>query len=133
MNHRSTLVLAITATALAFLAAPTWIGCANPSNLIYTNFEKPYPGTEPDSVEITTLRLLKPPYLEIGHIYVEEESLEHAVQIAKRRAADMGGHLIVDARAGIDVTQIGTILVIPVFDRSYFVKGIVVRRRDPHP
>jgi hypothetical protein len=104
-------------------------GCSLPSNSVLTNFEKDYPRTDPDSVRITTHRLLKPPYLEVGYVYAQEETLERAQDAARRRAAEMGGRLIVDARAGITITQIGSILFFPIYDRSYFVRGIVVRQK----
>lgn len=104
-------------------------GCTIPSNSVLTNFAKDYPKTDPDSVRITTHRLLKPPYLEVGYVYAQEETLERAKDSARRRAAEMGGRLIVDARAGITITQIGSILFFPVYDRSYFVRGIVVRQK----
>ncbi len=102
-------------------------GCALPSNSVLTNFERDYPKTDADSVRITTHRLLKPPYLEVGYVYAQEGTLERAQDTARRRAAEMGGNLIVDARGGIMITQIGSILFFPVFERSYFVRGIIVR------
>ncbi|HSQ76925.1 MAG TPA: hypothetical protein VLT13_15295 [Bacteroidota bacterium] len=119
--------------ALALLFMAMCAGCVNPSGSTYTNFEKEYPPTVPDSVEITTEQLLRPPYLEIGYLYVQESSLDRAQEAARARAAQMGGHKIVDARAGITVTQIGSIIVVPVFDRSFFVRGTVVRHKPIAP
>lgn len=124
MKLRSCCIVTST-IAIAVVAAAT--GCAPPTNVSATNFEKTYPKTVPDSVVITTERLLRSPYLEVGFLYVEEPTLEHARKIARLRAAEMGGHCIVDARAGINITQVGSFIV-PLYDRSYFIKGIVVRR-----
>ena len=55
-----------------------------------TNFRRSYAPVEPDSVEITTRLLLKPPYLEVGHIYVEDNTMEKATLTAKQRAAEVG-------------------------------------------
>ena len=117
----------LTAAVIAAIAIATVTGCSPPTNVSATNFEKSYPRTVPDLVVITTERLLKPPYLEVGYLYVEEPTLEHARKIAQLRASEMGGHLIVDARAGINITQVGSFIV-PLYDRSFFIKGIVVRR-----
>jgi len=96
-----------------------------------TNFRRSYGRVEPDSVEITTRLLLKPPYLEVGHIYVEDNTMEKASSTARQRAAEVGGTMIVDARAGVVIRNVGTFIAIPLFDKRYFVKGIVVRRRGP--
>ena len=126
MVIRSILVLLCLSCFLGLLSS----GCTVPRNMTLTNFRRSYAPVEPDSVEITTL-LLKPPYLEVGHIYVEDNTMEKATLTAKQRAAEVGGTMIVDARAGLMIRNVGTLLVIPLFDKMYFVKGVVVRRRDP--
>lgn len=117
------------AAGLCVAALLILAGCTLPSNSALTNFERDYPQTHPDSVRITTERLLKPPFLEIGYVYVQEETLERAQESARRRAAEMGGQLVVNARAGITITQVGALLFFPIYDRSYFVRGIVVREK----
>jgi hypothetical protein len=111
--------------------ALTSIGCTVPRNLTLTNFRKEYPGTKADSIEITTRALLKPPSLEVGYMYVEENSLEKATMTARRQAAEAGGTMIVDARVGVRIRNVGYFLFFPLFDRMYFVKGVVVRRGSP--
>lgn len=104
-------------------------GCANPSVLVLTNFEKEYHAVDPDSVRITTESPTTPPYLEIGYIYMQDNALDDVMRISRKRAAEAGGEAIMNARVGINVTQVGNILTFPVYDHSFFVRGIVVRRK----
>jgi len=104
-------------------------GCANPSVLVLTNFNKEYGAVHPDSVRITTELPTTPPYLEIGYIYMQDVTLEEVMRLSRKRAAEAGGQAIMNARVGINVTQVGNILTFPIYDHSFFVRGIVVRRK----
>ena len=117
------------ARLLIVMAASALMGCANPSTLVLTNFGKSFHAVEPDSVRITTEMFPTPPYMEIGYIYQEEEKLEDAVRLSRKRAGEVGGEAIMNARVGVSVTQVGNILTFPIYDRSYFVRGIVVKRK----
>lgn len=104
-------------------------GCTNPSVLVLTNFAKSYGSVEPDSVKITTELPQTPPYLEIGYIYMQDDKLTDVISLSRKRAAEVGGEAIMNARVGVNVSQVGTILTFPIFDRSFFVRGIVVKRK----
>ena len=123
MNAR--IAHAIVLTAGVLLAA----GCANPSVLVLTNFGKEYGPVNPDSVRITTELPTTPPYLEIGYIYMQDAGLDEVMRLSRKRAAEAGGEAIMNVRVGVNVTQVGNILTFPIYDHSYFVRGIVVRRK----
>ena len=67
------------------------------------------------------------PYAEVGYVYVQAPSLEAAIQESRERAAQSGGHMIIDIRAGIKVNQVGSLLFIPMYDIAFFLRGMVIR------
>ena len=115
----------LTILATCVLAA----GCSNPSNLVLTNFKTEKAELDPDSVQVTTERLPSPPFLELGYIYAQAGSLEAAVRDARIRSARIGGTVIMNARVGLNITQVGAIVVFPVYDRSFSIRGIVAKER----
>jgi hypothetical protein len=117
------------ARLLIVMAASVLMSCANPSTLVLTNFGKPFHAVDPDSVRITTEVFSTPPYMEIGYLYLEEAKLEDVVRLSRKRAGEVGGEAIMNARVGVSVTQVGNILTFPIYDRSYFVRGIIVKRK----
>ena len=117
---------------VALLAAAGLVlaGCYNPINIVLTNFKNPTGAADPDSVRVTTERLSTPPYLELGYVYAQAASLDEAVRQAKVRSAKVGGTTIMNARAGINITRSGAVIVFPIFDRSFFLRGIVVKEKS---
>jgi len=113
--------------AAALIAA----GCANPSVVVLTSDETYYPAEKPDSVRITTEILPSPPYKEIGYLFIQESELGNVVRLSRKRAGEVGGEAIMNARVGVNVKQVGSFLSFPVFDKAYFVRGVVVRRKAP--
>lgn len=102
-------------------------GCTRPSLITLTNYQKTYPKTLADSIRITTLQTISTPYIEVGYLYVQAQSLEDALQESRKKAAESGGHMIIDSRAGIRVTQVGSLLFIPMYDTAFFLRGMVIR------
>ena len=96
-----------------------------------TGDETPYPAVKPDSVRITTEILPSPPYKEIGYLFIQESELGNVVRLSRKRAGEVGGEAIMNARVGVNVKQVGSFLSFPVFDKAYFVRGVVVRRKAP--
>jgi len=113
-----------------FLAALLALQCANPSVVVLTNNGITYPTVEPDSVRITTELISGPGYAEIGYLFIQDNDLERVVRLSRKRAGAVGGQAIMNARIGVNIKQVGSFLAIPIFDQSYFVKGVVVRRRS---
>lgn len=102
-------------------------GCVRPSLLVLTNYEREYPKTTPESIGITTVQNLSKPITEIGYMYVRASSLTEALKEAREKAAQSGGEMIIDMRAEVQITQVGAILFLPVYDTSYSIEGIVIR------
>jgi hypothetical protein len=105
----------------------TTSGCTRPSLVVLTNYEKTYPKTLPDSIRITTQEKISTPYTEVGYLYVQAATLEDAVLESRKRAAQSGGDMIIGSRAGIQVTQVGSLLFFPMHDTSFFLRGMVIR------
>ncbi len=111
------------------LVALLWMtsGCTRPSLVVLTNYGKTYPKTLPDSIRITTQEKISRPYTEVGYLYVQAATLEDAVGESKKMAAQSGGDMIIDSRAGVRVTQVGSFLFLPMHDTSFFLRGMVIR------
>jgi hypothetical protein len=109
------------------------IGCVRPSLVVLTNYEKNYPKTSPAEIVLTTESTVSKPITEVGYVYARASSLEQALKEAREKAADSGGDMIIDVRAEAQVTQVGSLIFIPLYDTSYSIKGMVVRLiRDPN-
>ncbi len=115
-------ILLATAALIAF-------GCANESVVVLTNNGTYFPAVKPDSVHITTEFLPSESYVEVGYLYMQESGLENVVRLSRKRAGEVGGEAIMNARVGVKVKQSGSFLSFPIYDRAYFVRGIVVRRK----
>ncbi|MDH3252280.1 MAG: hypothetical protein OEM41_05765 [Ignavibacteria bacterium] len=102
-------------------------GCTRPSLVALTNYQRTYPKTEADSVRITTEQKISTPYTEVGYVYVQAPTLEDAVKESRKKAAQSGGHMIIDTRAGVRVTQVGSFLFIPMYDTAFYLRGMVIR------
>ncbi len=108
-------------------------GCARPSLVVLTNYEREYPKTSPEDIILTTERSVSRPITEIGYVYVKSNSLDQALKEAREKTAESGGDMIIDMRAEVEVTQVGSLLFVPLYDTSYSIRGMVVRLiRDPN-
>ncbi len=107
------------------------LSCANESVVVLTNDGKYYPAVRPDSVRITTEMPSDHTYVEIGYLFMQESQLENVINLSRKRAAEVGGEAIMNARIGVNVKQMGSFLTFPIYDRAYFVRGVVVRRKAP--
>lgn len=119
-------------TVLPFLpvvAALSVLSCANESVVVLTNGGTSFPAVKPDSVRITTELLPPDAYLEIGYLFMQESQLENVVRLSRKRAGEVGGEAIMNARVGVTVKQMGSFLSFPIYDQAYFVRGVVVRRK----
>lgn len=119
-------------TVLAFLpiaAALITLSCANESIVVLTNNGKYYPAVKSDSVRITTELLSDSSYAEIGYLFMQGSPLENVITLSRKRAGEVGGQAIMNARVGVNVKQMGSFLSFPIYDQAYFVRGVVVRRK----
>lgn len=119
-------------TILPFLpvaAALLMLSCANESVVVLTNKGTHYPAVKPDSVRITTEFLPSESYIEIAYLYMQESELEKVVSLSRKRAAEVGGEAIMNARVGVRVKQSGSFFSFPIYDRAYFVRGVIVKRK----
>jgi hypothetical protein len=111
------------------LVATIWAtsGCTRPSLIVLTNYERTYPKTLADSIRITTQEKISTPYTEVGYLYVQAHTLDNAIEESRKKAAQSGGNMILGTRAGIQVTQVGSLLFFPMYDTAFFLRGMVIR------
>jgi hypothetical protein len=99
--------------------------------VVLTNHGTYYPAVKPDSVRITTEFPANSNYTEIGYLFIQDTQLESVVRLSRKRAGEVGGEAIMNARVGVNVKQVGSFLTLPIYDKSYFVRGVVIRRKAP--
>jgi hypothetical protein len=116
-------------SCLPIATALITLQCVNPSVVVLTNNGVTLPSVVSDSVRITTEFMPDRGYMEIGYLFIQEAELEKVVHLARKRAGEAGGDAIMNARVGVNIKQVGSFLSFPIYDKAYFVRGIVVRRK----